>query len=366
MRSSLIRGRRHQLPIVALALLSGCIVFAGCGGSSTSPLPPGSGRISGQVLNVQNPSGLRVELDGQQQPGVTLDSAGNFSIPNVPPGSHVVSILDPATNTGAHVTVDVGSGQASDVGDVTLSFGGLIAGIVSKTTDSGTIEPLAGVQVVAESAPPPIVGPTTAEGGTPPAPPSLRLVAFTAEDGSYSIPAVPSGEYQVSVVVPGFEAGVQWVWVEVGRTSPCDFILRPSFEPGVGTVQGTVTAADTTGAAGQPVVGALVSISSPSPYTPVVSPQTLAEAARKGRQGTVMPPYFQWTVFSTLTDKQGHYSLNVPAGYQTVEAYAEGYEWVSQSVKVLANETATADFVLQPWTGPVPVPAEPGAAGGQP
>lgn len=353
-----MQGRTRLFPIVALAALVGCIVLAGCGGSSTAPPPPpGSGTVSGQVLNVQDPSNLQVQLDGVQLE-VAPDSAGNFTIPNVPPGDHVISIVDPTTNSGAHINVDVGSGQATDVGDVTLAFGGMIAGIVSQVDSSGGLLPLAGVEVVAESVDIAILEP---EPRQEPVPPSIRLVAFTGDDGSYTMRAVPQGEYQVSVVVPSFEAAIQWVWVEVGHTTPCDFILRPSFEPGVGTVQGTVTAADAAGAAGEPIVGALVSVYSQFPYYPITSPETVAEAARRGRQGTIEPPYWDWRVFATLTDNQGHYSLNVPAGYQTIEVYAEGYEWTSQPIQVVANETLTVDFVLQPWTEPVPLPgSEPG------
>jgi hypothetical protein len=78
----------------------------------------------------------------------------------------------------------------------------------------------------------------------------------------------------------------------------------------------------------------------------------------------IVPPYFEWTVFATLTDNQGHYSLNVPAGYQTVEVYAEGYEWTSQPVEVQANETVTVDFALQPWSEPPPVPGGSGGGSG--
>lgn len=359
-----MQQRTTPFALLAVALLAGCMVLAGCGGSSTAPPPPpGSGTISGQVLNVQDPSNLQVQLDGLQLE-VAPDSEGNFSIPNVPPGDHVISFLDPTTNTGAHLSVDVGSGQTTDVGDVTLAFGGMIAGIVSQVDEAGNLLPLAGVEVVAESIEYPIME-TEPRQESPLPVPSLRLVAFTVEDGSYTMRAVPSGNYQVSVVVPGLEAAIQWIWVEVGRTTPCDFILRPSFEPGVGTVQGTVTAADAAGANGQPVVGALVSIYSQFPYYPIVSPETIAEAARRGRQGAIAPPYWDWRVFSTLTDDQGHYSLNVPAGYQTVEVYAEGYEWTSQSIQVVADETITVDFVLLPWTEPVPLPGtEPGGGEG--
>jgi len=354
------RNRNQVVAVVAaMALLVGVCLVAGCGGGATST-PPRSGSVTGQVLNAQDPSTVLIQLDGQQV-DVALDSEGNFAIPNVPPGEHIISIVDPTTNSGAHLGVNVGSGEASDVGDVTLAFGGLIAGIVSQVTDSGALQPMGNVQVVAESVENVIVG-TKPRQEPPPPPSGVRLVAFSAEDGSYTMRAVPTGEYQVSVVVPGFEAAIQWVWVDVGRTTPCDFILRPSFEPGVGTVQGTVTAADSTGGAGAPIVGALVSIYSQSPYQPVVPPETVAEAARMGRQGMIVPPYFEWTVFATLTDNQGHYSLNVPAGYQTVEVYAEGYEWTSQPVEVQANETVTVDFALQPWSEPPPVPG--GSGGG--
>jgi len=356
--SNYLRNGKARWISLGLALLAAFALLAGCGGGSAPPNPDTSGRITGQVLDAQNLSSLIVELDGQPLQ-VTPDSQGNFTIPNVPPGDHVVSILDPTTNSGVHVDAQVGAGQATDVGDLTLAFGGAIAGIVSQVTNSGDSSPMAGVEVVAESAQPPVVEQDSSGGTTPPEP-ALRLVTFTAEDGFYQFRALPPGEYQVSVVVPGFEAQIQWVWVEVGQASACNFVLRPSVEAGVGTVQGTVTAGEGSENAGAPIVGALVSIYSQSPYYPILSPDTLARAKSRGRQSGVMPP--AWMSFATLTDNQGHYSLNVPSGYLTIDVYAEGFEWVSQPITVLPNVITTMDFVLTPWTEPVPLPV-PGGSG---
>jgi len=59
--------------------------------------------------------------------------------------------------------------------------------------------------------------------------------AATSGQGDYSFPALPAGEYEVSVEAPGFQRTVRQVAVEAGTTTTVDFTLR------VGEVTESVT-----------------------------------------------------------------------------------------------------------------------------
>src|SRR5215471_15743898 len=47
--------------------------------------------------------------------------------------------------------------------------------------------------------------------------------AATSGQGDYSFPALPAGEYEVSVEAPGFQRTVRQVAVEAGTTTTVDF-----------------------------------------------------------------------------------------------------------------------------------------------
>ncbi|HHT9149252.1 MAG TPA: carboxypeptidase regulatory-like domain-containing protein, partial [Candidatus Wujingus californicus] len=90
-----------------------------------------------------------------------------------------------------------------------------------------------------------------------------------------------------------------------------------------GNITGTVTDADTS----DPIVGA-----------PVVLATT---------GGTPLA--------QTSTDSSGNYTFNdVEAGTYIVAVTANGYEQDARNVKVVANQTVTADFALQPEATPTP------------
>src|ERR1700722_3485546 len=63
----------------------------------------------------------------------------------------------------------------------------------------------------------------------------LARTIATSGKGDYSIPVLPSGEYEVSVEASGFQGAVRHATVEVGETTTADFKLT------VGNVTDSVT-----------------------------------------------------------------------------------------------------------------------------
>lgn len=154
--------------------------------------------------------------------------------------------------------------------------------------------------------------------------PELIVEALTDADGTFLMSRVPVGTYNVTVVsvLPGYtlppvrpapDGVFTDVQVRSNQTTQLseDFVIAP--EPGI--VTGTVVDNNTN----QPIENARV--------VATVGGQTRGE---------------------TFTDANGRYSLEIPAGQYTLTATAPGYAPRSETVTVIANDTITVDFRLNP------------------
>jgi hypothetical protein len=354
--------------------LAGC---GGGGGQATPPVPQDESAIEGQV-DIQGAAGdYDLLLDGQPVPGA-LNDDGTYAIENVPPGQHRVAVIARDGMAGGYATVDVPTGRRARAPRIVPDIGGQIVGIVTVVED-GTVRPLAGAEVTAQPAVM-IMTQEDPDGDTPdgdrpmiyPPPDDLpTFTAFTGEDGSFAIRAVPQGEYTVSVAMPNMEDAWQWTWVGAGRTAVADFRLRPAIEPGVGTVEGRVLGLEDGQRA--PLAGARVTVRSGDRWVPVGPPapppmephgEANGAAPAMPDPGMIAPPGYEGV--STITDARGRYSLNAPAGYATIEVYLPGWEPVVREIEIRADQSAVANFTLEAL-GDWPPPPPPGyGEGGTP
>ncbi|GIV07612.1 MAG: hypothetical protein KatS3mg017_0814 [Fimbriimonadales bacterium] len=152
--------------------------------------------------------------------------------------------------------------------------------------------------------------------------PELTIEVFSDPDGTFLMPRVPVGTWEVTVVSLSFggytlppvqptpDGVYRDVVVQSGQTTNVgDFVLEP--EPG--TVNGRVTDVDT----GDPIPNARV--------TAVAGTNTRADVT---------------------TDANGDYTFSVPAGEYVITAVAPGYAPESQTLSVPANTTTTLNFQL--------------------
>lgn len=344
-----------------LLMLVGVVALGivGCGGDGSSgPPPPGATGIQGQVNVSGDATGYRLLLDGQPVPGA-LRADGTYRIEGVPAGTHRIAVVDGDGMTGGYTTVVAREGEVVRAPEIVPGLGGQIVGMVT-VREEGGLRALAGVEVTAQPATVMIMN----EDGTapdiypPPEPPEdlPTFSAFTNDAGSFLIGAVPEGEYVVTVVVPDMEGTWQWVWVSAGHTAVADFELRPAIEPGVGTVQGRVEGIHDGERA--PLEGARVTIYCENWWEPVGPIEINAGSAQDEGGGSagpmppdpdmIAPPYFD--ALSTLTDADGHYTLNAPAGYAGIEAWMPEYEPAWQEIVIRAREILTVDFGLTLWS----------------
>lgn len=358
-----------------LLLLVGVIGLGlvGCGGSgSSNPPPQDTTAIQGQVNVAGDAAGYELLLDGQPVPGV-LEADGTYRIDGVAAGEHRIAIVGADGMTGGYTTVVARDGEVVEAPEIAPTLGGQIVGMVT-VREEGGLRALAGVEVTAQPARMMIMN----EDGTapdvypPPEPPEdlPTFSTFTNDAGSFLIGAVPEGEYVVTVVQPDMEGTWQWVWVSAGHTAVADFELRPAIEPGVGTVEGRVVGL----VDGERVAleGARVTIYCEDwwgPAGPIEMPEiNTGPAQDEGGEGggsvepsppdpgMIAPPYFD--ALSTLTNAEGHYTLNAPAGYASIEVWMPDYESAWQEIVIRAGEILTVSFGLTPWTWEEP-PIEP-------
>lgn len=348
--------------LALMALVLSMFLLAGCGGGGKSSVTPtGNGSVTGQVLGA-DPSEYTLVLDGAEL-DLHPDASGSFTIPNLPAGNHYLSVISGDGMTGAHLVVDVDPDDTSDLGNIALQPGGQIVGLVLQKDESNNLTPLAGVTVVADPEPvyimdgEPNTDPPASDGE------DLALRAITDGNGSYVIPAVPEGAYVVTVNVPGLVQGVAYVWVSAGTTATADFQLLPAIEEGVGTVRGTIKGVGGAPAAA-PLEGATVTITCDGtwqpirPDDPLPMPVALLGKGLAPRQATsiICPPYW-FNQFTTLTDQNGEYSLNVPSGYLSISVWAEGYEGAYESFSLRPRQTVVKDYTLTIQTE-LPPPVE--------
>ncbi|MEA3403509.1 MAG: carboxypeptidase-like regulatory domain-containing protein [Armatimonadota bacterium] len=303
-------------------------------------------------------SDYELTLDGQPVPGA-LQADGRYLIEGVPPGRHRVAAIARDGMSGGYVTVELGEAERARAPDIVPEVGGQIVGMVTVKDDQG-LRALEGVEVTAQPSGPVIMEEDETAVYPPPELPSFS--AFTEEDGSYRIRAVPPGEYIVTVVAPGMEQGWRWVEVGLGRTAAADFLLRPTPVTGVGTVQGQVIGISEDGEV--PLARARVTISTEIPWEPpgeIVEPPPPPELEpREGDDGDIPDataiPRPDFTAVSTITDEQGRYSLNAPAGRAVIEVYLPGWEPAVAEIVIEAGETLVRNFELEPWDVELPPP----------
>ncbi|HJN13909.1 MAG TPA: carboxypeptidase-like regulatory domain-containing protein [Armatimonadota bacterium] len=352
---------------VAVALLSVPIGCGGSGGGIAPPDPPNTtGEASGTITGVADPTAYTLTVDGRPvatRPGPN----GDFVIRNLRPGPHTIGCIGPGGAEGGYVPINVEPGRRARIGRISPGVGGQIAGIVLKD-DAGTLGPAEGVEVIASPAI--FLAPAQGGGGsTPPMPPMrgdggpirMAISAFTDDGGAYAMKAVPPGMYDVSVIVPGYLPAVQFVHVAPGQTAAADFQLLTKPEGGIGTVSGTVV-----GDGAGPLAGAEITVSTNRPW-PIPWPIPCGAGggpcpmdASDPASPDYHPPWFEMDVFTTLTDSQGQYSLNVPTGTHFIEVWIDGYEWAGGDVTVRKDATTARDFQLAKWTAPPPPPPGPG------
>jgi len=344
---------------------------------AAQPSPTGTGSISGKVLADGNPvAGAMVRVGHQT---AISDADGAFTLSGLRAGIVVLSVTaEGYARYSTTVTVDP---DATANVTVTLTpcradqgTGSLLGTVVSVPSHS----PVAGASVVVGS-----------------------LTATTGADGKVALNDVPAGAQVVVITAAGFRRFSAVVYIVPGKATERTFEMQPQSATGVGSINGTVVAADT----GQPIVGATVDIGTATaqtaddgtfsftnlapgeylltitkggfrtarrevqlrpgqdvsrnvalePVEPAPAPQgtgTITGTVKVGDQPAGAAAVRARGIVAT-TAADGTFTLpNVPAGAVSVTAALSGYLAATVQVDLTAGGTATADIALTPVPAP--------------
>ena len=327
------------------------------------PVLPGT--VSGQVTDAGDGSSVvgATVTDGART--VLTDSAGQYSINDVPPGSYQVVASKEGYET-VSLTVDVLSETAA-VADFSLDeIPGSITGSVSSTKDGSAI---AGAAVT---------------DGT--------RTTTTDAAGKYTIANVPPGTYQVTASKSGYYSSSVTVDVVSGGSAVANFSLSE--------IPGTIAGAVTSAKDGSAIVGATVTDGTRTATTDATGTYNIADVPAGTYQVTVsksgyysssmtvtvvsggsavanfslneIPGTITGTVTSardgspimgvtvtdgtrtTATDAAGTYTItNVPPGSYHVTASKSGYYSSSLAATVLSGTATVANFSLSEIPGAI-------------
>jgi len=276
-------------------------------GATTGPVVLGSGGLNSNgvaftVTPAPNISGLSISsgapgtavtINGQNFGSTQGDSVVRFN--GLPAsvttwGANAIAVPVPSGSTTGPVTVTV-SGQTSNGVTFTAITTGTLSGTVSSSS-GGTAISGASVQALQNG--------------------NVKGSATSAGDGSYSIPNLPAGNYDVQASASGFGTGLKnSVALTAGQTATANFSLSSP-----GTISGKVTQSD-----------GVTGISS--------------AAVRLFVGGASMT--------TATADAGGNYSISgLNAGSYSLQAGANNYVTQTQSATVTGGNTSTINFLLQP------------------
>ncbi|MUT65619.1 carboxypeptidase regulatory-like domain-containing protein [Paenibacillus sp. NEAU-GSW1] len=278
-------------------------VIAGQTTTVNAVLSPLAGSIGGVITDAGTGTAIAgASIRVFNSEGVTLQTGssapdGSYVIPSLGPGSYSV-VFAAEGYAGKTVGAIVNSGAQSPV-SVSLE---LLAGAISGTVtliDSTPIEDVV-IRVFSNNI---IIG---------------RVA--TAANGSFLIGNIAPGNYVVSARPDGFGGETLGAAVNPGETTELNFRLVPS----PGSVTGLITDEN-----GSPLAGAVISVQNNVDGGPVILTRIISES-------------------------DGIYRIsNLASGSYILNVLLANYQNQFSAIRVLSNQTATANFTMLPSPGAI-------------
>lgn len=329
----------------ALAML-----LAGCGGGGGLLALLGLIQVGDVVGNVKEliegnePSQLDVYLDGQLLP-VTPNANGVLRLNGLPEGQHLLQVIAPSRERGAVTIVTVSADSQLQLDELPSTVGGRIRGTVRLQDAGGALRPARRVPVYAIPGGASLVGSGAPLVAVPPT--TTHYVAFTNDNGEFSLDAVAPGDYLVTTAVAGHATDVQLVQRLAERQTLRNLDLTLVADSGdAGTVFGNVEG-QLGGGGTQTLGGASLRATPGTPFRPTVDQDAIDRIATAAGASLRQSPWFNWRVLSTLTDSGGSYRLPLPAGSARVACFAYNYRPGYLDTTVIAGVDRRLDFAVQ-------------------
>ena len=173
--------------------------------------PAPTGTITGKVTDDDGAAieGATVTV-GDTGLSATTDGGGNYTIEDVPEGTHdVTASAEDHVSQTKQVSVD--EGETKTVNFSLEPVAEPATGTIGGTVTAGTGDGIGGATVEA-------VG--TSDEGT--------FTTTTADDGTYYLDSLPVGTYDVTASASGYDSQTKQAEVTDGQTTTVDFALQPS------------------------------------------------------------------------------------------------------------------------------------------
>lgn len=295
----------------------------------------------------------------------TADETGNYTLSNVPAGTHTVTASADGYQTQNRASVVVTTDDTTSGIDFKLEkatgtikgrvteFSGLSSRDLTTVNLQDTLTPVKVLPVSPLILPLPkgIEGATVSVLGT-------SKSVLTDASGNYEIKNVPLGTQTVIASALNYNASTSSVLVEANKTIPLNFELKPLVTTGTVTGRVTTLKRQITQTIG---TGAITATRTVDPGlikaidTTIVKPidsiiicvsgsPSSSPVEEVGIEGAIVTAAGK----SAVTDATGNYVIkNVQSGSQDVSASAAGYVAKRTTVMVEAGGTVTANFQLE-------------------
>ncbi|MFC0186763.1 carboxypeptidase regulatory-like domain-containing protein [Fictibacillus aquaticus] len=274
----------------------GAIVTSNAAAAASLTLTTLFGSIAGTVTDAGGSPitgrSIQINLYDQNNSLITTvlaQSDGTYVIPQVRQGSYVITVTVRGFNPGNFAAeVTPGAQTAAD-----LSLTAIGGRLTVKVVDATTSVPVSGVVTNVYN-----------EAGIP------ITTAITDQEGAFTLQSLEEGSVILSTASPGYSSLSQGAIIENGVTTEAVLAISPE----TGDLTGTITGPD-----GLPITGAVIQI---------------IDATRA-------------TVNTVLSQSDGTYAvLDLLPGIYTMTVSAAGFEQLSLSAFIEANETTVTDITL--------------------
>lgn len=291
----------------------------------------------------EDPADYRVFVDGYD----TVSSAtasGLLNLSGLEPRDYLLTVSRPPDyRRGLRTVVAVGSTGQVDLRNENLFEGSTIGGKVRRDSATGALLPATRVVAIKDGA-------TLLSGGSapltvPPADGALSsvkyLIGYTDDTGAYKLGPVEYGNWLVVATQAGYTADVAYTTVRAGVSGTANLVLLPDATVETGVVTGSVASGAT------PLASPLITAFLGAPYVPQIPDQVRNEV--RSQSGKTLPAgaWFEFPTLTTIAPGTRAYTLTLPTGTHSVEAFAFRYIADSVQAAVTAGSASPIDFALR-------------------
>ena len=323
------------------------VLLVGCGAAGLLGLMKliGLGYAVGELksgFEGDDPATYRVYMDGYDI-GSSPSANGNVNLNGLPEGVHLLSITSADKRRGWHHLLEIRSGQTTDLRQINVMEGAIIAGAVSRELTGGGSSPMTRALVVAIKDAADML--QSGGSGTIYLPPDsiasnlTYLVAYTDDQGQYRLGPAEYGDYIVLTAAAGYLSDAAYIEVSAGGDAAAvNLMLEPDSPQNPGRVSGAISVS--------PSGQVLLTTELNFPYRAPISTALRQRIEQQSGLQLTTETWFRLRTLATLSSDVGHYELDLPAGRHSLQAFKFGRQAKEVWVDIGGGGLTSQDFTL--------------------